>query len=117
LVVSRDGFILWARSSKRALRTGAYYKTAGRPPVSIHESSLAQRIRRGDDPVSIVTHEPGIWFREPCQEIALLSDYYDFALSLLHLPNDEPRFSDEEESIDDVADAMAKRTPGSSWLE
>ena len=33
LVVSRDGFILWARSSKRALRSGLFYKTRNTPPV------------------------------------------------------------------------------------
>lgn len=31
LVVSRDGFILWARSSLPALRTGAYFKTSDGP--------------------------------------------------------------------------------------
>jgi IrrE N-terminal-like domain len=42
LVVSRDGFILWARSSKQALRTGAFFRTSG-SPVAIPAASLAGR--------------------------------------------------------------------------
>ena len=36
LVVSRDGFILWARSSRVALRTGAFFRTS-RGPIPIPE--------------------------------------------------------------------------------
>ncbi len=39
LVVSRDGFILWARSSKPALQSGAYFKTSA-GPIEIPASSL-----------------------------------------------------------------------------
>lgn len=41
LVVSRDGFILWARSSDRALKTGAFFRTS-RGPIEIPAQSLAR---------------------------------------------------------------------------
>lgn len=31
LVVSRDGFILWARSTTAALKTGAFFRTSAGP--------------------------------------------------------------------------------------
>ena len=86
LVLSRDGFILWARSSNSALRTGAYIKTANRTPRPIPATSLAAR--RGNDRASAAEMEldEGVWFpREPCTELALISDRYDLTISLLHL--------------------------------
>lgn len=86
LVVSRDGYILWAWSSKRAFRTGASFKTANRPPRPIPAMSLAAHGRGGETSSSVAEFEEGVWFdREPCTEVALFSDRYDFAISLLHL--------------------------------
>ena len=86
VVLSRDGFILWARSSNSALRTSAYIKTANRAPRPIPAMSLAAR--RGNDRASAAEMEldEGVWFpREPCTELALISDRYDFTISLLQL--------------------------------
>jgi len=40
LVVSRDGYILWARSSTPALKTGAYYRTSA--ALSLYPSRRSQ---------------------------------------------------------------------------
>ena len=116
LVVSRDGFMLWSRSSKRALRSGKFFRTANRPPVPIPSRSLA-----ANGPLTLnqarVEHDADVWFNEPCEEIVLLADRYDFSISLLHLDNtagasdivDEPREVDAYEG-------MVRKTPGSSWL-
>jgi len=40
LVVSRDGFILWSRSSAMAMRTGAFFRTSGQP-VEIPAAAIA----------------------------------------------------------------------------
>jgi hypothetical protein len=57
-----------------------------------------------------VRHDEGVWFREPCDEIALVSDNYDFAISLLHLDAAEWRSrDDEEEAEEDAADFMRRR--------
>lgn len=105
--VSRDGFILWARSSGRALRTGAYFKTVGRPPIPIPALSLAARpsLLVGADTVE---HDANIWFTEACEEIALVSDHYDFTISLLHLGRAVWRYQDDEEPTDDAFDLMQR---------
>lgn len=107
LVVSRDGYILWARSSERALKTGAYFKTAGRPPIPIPALSLAAC----PDPTNrgFIEHDAGVWFAEPCEEIALVSDQYDFAISLLHLGKAEWQYRIEEEPFEDSFDAIQRR--------
>ena len=116
LVVSRDGFVLWSRSSGRALRTGKFFRTASGPPVPIPDSSLANAQHLAASK-GRVHHEQGIWFDEPCEEVALLSDRYDFAISLLHL--DDAVAVDhvvEEPAEADAYEGMIRKTPGSSWL-
>jgi hypothetical protein len=101
LVVSRDGYILWARSSERALRTGAFFRTSGRP-IAIPAASLAASAGGSSDTSAHpVLFDAGTWFSaESCTETAIVSEQYDFGLSLLQLedyvsgsrsgdPNDE----------------------------
>ena len=90
LVCSRDGFILWARSSERALRTGRYFRTSS-GPIEIPTSSLAASQDRSIDGKSGVRHGPGVWFPEAVQEMTVVSDQYDFALTLLCLDNQDAR--------------------------
>lgn len=85
LVLSREGFILWARSSSPAARTGAFFRTANRPPIPLPGASLPMIPINLDGSKGAIAHDVGVWFPEPCEEIALLSDQYDFAISLLHL--------------------------------
>ncbi|MGP9790964.1 ImmA/IrrE family metallo-endopeptidase [Roseinatronobacter sp. NSM] len=116
LVKSIDGFIHWAWSSDPALRTGAYFKTSGRPPIEIPRSSIpamdAELVRRK----ATREHDAGIWFKEPCIEHALVSEVHDFALSLLHLGDAASRFELSEEPEQETYDRMISRTPGSSWF-
>ena len=64
-----------------------------------------------------IAHDAGVWFPESCEEIALLSDHYDFAISLLHLDDAAPRYEVAEDPVEeDTFDHMISRTPGSSWL-
>ena len=116
LVLSRDGFILWARSSSRALRTSAFFRTANRPPVPIPEGSLPMQPGYLDGAKGAVAHDAGVWFPEPCEEIAILSDHYDFAISLLHLDDAAPRYEVAEEPEEYTYERMTSRTPGSSCL-
>lgn len=83
LVVSRDGFILWARSSKSALKTGAFYRTVDRAPVEVPTASLAATASFGGG--RMVAEHDEAWFGEPSTELALFSDHYDFTISLIHL--------------------------------
>ena len=109
MVVSRDGFILWARSSRAALRTGAYFKTAGRSAIGVPARSLAAQPELLEKSRGHILHDGGVWFAEPCEEIALASDQYDFTISLLHLERviGLSRFDEEED--EDSFDVMTRR--------
>lgn len=104
LVMSRDGYILWARSSQSALKSGAYFRTRNKI-VPIPGGSLAASVE------FIAPERQGIelaartWFpQEPSdmslREMKIVSDRYEQTMSLLILSKAEPRWSriDEEES-------------------
>ena len=99
MVVSRDDFILWARSSKRAHRTGAYFKTVGVPPVPIPRISLAANKSSIDQETAAKgkKFKEGIWLKEPCEELTIFSDQYDFVVSLILLDR-EPAYRHFNES-------------------
>lgn len=116
LVVSKDGFILWARSSEPALKTRLYYKTRNRPPIEIPALSLAAQRNLVTGHAGEADHDRGVWLNGPCKEHALFSDQYDFTISLLHF-DDAPAWSEpDEESEEDTYDRMTSRVPGQSWL-
>lgn len=116
LVVSRDDFILWARSSDSAFRSGAFIKTAGQPPVPIPPGSLAAQRHLAGRSTGDIELDAGVWFNEPCREQTRFSEQYDFSISLLHLGDHSGRQEIEEEPYEDTFDRIANRTPGSSWL-
>jgi hypothetical protein len=84
LVVSRDGFILWSRSSKAALTTGAFFRTSG-SPVAIPADSLAARRDMIVDGRVGLEVAGGVWFPEPVREMTIFAEQYDFAVTLLLL--------------------------------
>lgn len=117
LVVSKEGFILWARSSRAALRSGLYFKTRNRPPIAIPEKSLAANTGSATTSRVSCQFDAEVWLDQPCTEHALLSDQYDFTLSLLHFPDGEFNAGVFEESFgEDTADRIRSRKPGQSWL-
>jgi hypothetical protein len=114
LVVSRDGYILWARSSTPALRTGAFFRTSG-PPIEIPAQSLPVQTKGLSEGRGSIDHRPGVWFPEPTREITVLAEQYDFALSLLVLGNTPPRFINDGDEEPDVFDRMAPREQRREW--
>jgi hypothetical protein len=116
LVVSRDDFVLWARSSKYALRSGLFFKTRNRPPIEIPAQSLAANTDSLTGSTGICTFDGDVWLRQPCTEHVLVSEQYDFTLSLLHFPDADDRTEDLEETVEDSVDRMQRRIPGQSWL-
>lgn len=110
LVVSRDEFILWARSSKAALRTGAFFRTS-RGPIPIPEGSVAARQSMTSVPRQGTELPAGVWFAEPCTEMTIFSENYDFTISLLQLQSDAGRSylnDDDEEQTDDLASVIRR---------
>jgi hypothetical protein len=103
LVVSREGFMLWSRSSDAALRTGGYFRTANRPPIEVPPESLVLADVSYAERRAGLMHDSGVWLGEPCTELAIASERYDFGLSLLLL-GDAPdrrwqRNGDEEDPM------------------
>ena len=97
LVVSRDGYILWARSSTSALKTGAFFRTST-GPIAIPAKSLAAQ-RLPVEKHATKEHELGVWFLEPVTEMTVLSEQYNFAISLLLLSNDPPPFNERVPTV------------------
>lgn len=116
LVVSRDGFVLWARSSQRALRSGLYFKTRNTPPIEIPEKSLAANTQWLIGSTGVCQFDSDVWLRQPCTEHVILSEQYDFTVSLLHFPDADHRSERLEEAIEDTANRMRNHTPRQSWL-
>lgn len=113
MVLSRDGYILWARSSKRALRTGAYFKVLNRPPISIPSDSIAASPRKSGETVRSREHDAGTWFAaEGCDEQTLVSDHYDFSLTLLTLGQAASGFVLDEEPLDNLFEKIERDVGG-----
>lgn len=102
LVLSRDGFVLWARSSKRAFRSGAYIKTSG-APVELPKMSAAQAGASASTERRGIKLPPSVWFNEDSREMVVRSEQYDFTISLVLLPNHGPNRWDEEEPPEEDA--------------
>ena len=90
LIMSRDGFIDWAWSSRSAKKAGAYFKTRNNV-IPIPENSLA-----GNNTVNMersgINIPANIWFKNaekdmPIREMKIYSEQYDSVLTLLILPN------------------------------
>lgn len=105
VVMSSDGFMRWASSSKPAARAGAFYRTRGNtipiPSGSLTADNAVRSERRGSAVSATV------WFRhaEPqlhLREMKLYSEHYDSILTLLVLPRGAtvwpPRDSEERRS-------------------
>ena len=116
LVISKDGFILWARSSQPALKSGLYFKTRNRPPVEIPSASLAAQCSLVEGHVGEAEHSCDVWLKESCNEHVLFSRKYDFWISLLHFDDAAERVQPQEEVEEDAYERMMRRNPGQSWL-
>jgi hypothetical protein len=114
LVVSRDGFILWARSSDRALKTGVFFRTSA-GPIEVPSQSLAAQPDRLDDGRGLLDHDPGIWFREPVREMTVFAERYDFSISLLVLADDAPAFQHDEGDELDTYDRFVPPVRRREW--
>jgi Zn-dependent peptidase ImmA (M78 family) len=108
LVVSVDGYILWARSSKAALRTGAFFKTANRPPIEIPPCSLPLNPQALVDGRGDIHHGKGVWLPEPVRELTLSPEQYDFSLSLLLLDDVGGASLEEEREEEDTYDRFVR---------
>ncbi len=101
IVVSRDGYMLWAASSGPAFKSGLIYRTRRRP-IEVPAGSLVGLQEFTDRARLGVAQPAGVWLGEDCHEITLRSDKYDQAITLLHFANTAPRPFDEEVGLQDT---------------
>ena len=92
VVVSRDGYARWARSSAAAFKSGRYIKTSGEP-YEIPAGAVAA----GEPPFEMdgqaVEHPAGVWFDEPVEETSVFSETYEEStITLLHFGEAKPRW-------------------------
>lgn len=101
LIVSKDGFIDWSRSSTPLFQSGVFYR-ARQEVTPLPERSLAAL--GANAPGREVLHPPGVWRDETVLESVVFSEYHDMALSLLIFPGDAPgriyRFEADPELLD-----------------
>jgi len=101
LVVSRDGYILWSRASEPALKSGACFRTS-RGPIEVPTASLAGRQDLVVDGRAGVDLRAGVWFREEVREMTIFAEQYEFAVTLLLLPDERRYGAVDEEAEEDV---------------
>lgn len=110
LVVSRDGYILWSRSSTAALRTGAFFRTS-RATIEVPIGSVAARNVLVPSPREGTEIPAGVWFAEPCTEMTIFSENYDFTISLLQLQSGSGSSflnDDDEAQTEDLAQVIRR---------
>lgn len=95
MVVSNEGFGLWARPSQAAFRSGLYIKTKG---VMYELPSQAAAVRRDctEETKKGFVQPAGVWFDEPVVEMCLRSDRYDHEITVLHFEDAGPRWQGDE---------------------
>jgi hypothetical protein len=108
LVVSRDDYMLWSRSSDAAFETGAFFRTSG-APVAIPVASLAATQDQLVDARSGVLHRPGVWFPEEAREMTIFSEQYEFTITLLLLEDRGRYIQLEPDTEDDTYDRFVTR--------
>jgi hypothetical protein len=114
IVVSRDGFILWARSSDLALRTGAFFRTTA-GPIEIPAASLPVKQDLLINGRASIDHGAGVWFREPVREMTVFAEHYDFSISLLLLEDATPFREFDADPESDTYDKMVPEERRREW--
>lgn len=113
VVAARDGFVLWARSNKAALRSGAYLRTRVSPPREVPERSLLNEC----DQLGVLA--PGkipasVWFpTEPAdmeltERVFVAAGQYPYTLGLLLLPDAAPRWEQVEDEPEHELDGQLR---------
>lgn len=101
LVVSRDGYVLWARSSQSAMISRRWISTKGAAkPVPSASPVIATPLMGGT--TFTREHAAGVWFDEPVIETTVIADRYDFALSLLSMEPSLRELDVEEPLLDEL---------------
>jgi hypothetical protein len=110
LVVSKDGFIDWARSSPALFKSGVYF-AAKQVTIPLPDASLAALGPNAR--ICEIGHPAGVWNAdEPVLESVMFDEYRDLALSLLIFSTEGARRwddgVDEEPALVDTFEAFQR---------
>ena len=90
IVIGKDGFIDWARSSDPLLKSGVYYR-ARQEVVPLPDLSLAAQPEYYANTEADVIHPSGVWpGDEEVREMMIFGSRNEMTISLLLYPNDAP---------------------------
>lgn len=90
IVVGKNGFIDWARSSDPLLKSGGFYR-ARQDVIPLPESSLAAHPELYSDINADLAHPRGVWpGDEEVREMMIFGSRTGMTISLLLYPNDAP---------------------------
>ncbi|TFZ57131.1 ImmA/IrrE family metallo-endopeptidase [Methylorubrum sp. Q1] len=104
MVVSTEGYALWARSSDPAFKSGRFIRTSG-PPHEIPAAAGAMRPDLSSECRAGITHPPGVWFDEEVEEFTVHAITFEKVITVLHLGDARPLWRTvEEEHEPDVID-------------
>ena len=96
IVIGKDGFIDWAWSSERLIKSGVFYR-ARQQVVALPDLSLAARQDPAVDAEIGVAHPEGVWLGdEEVREMTIFSPRNEMTISLLLYPNDSPSRWDDD---------------------
>ncbi len=105
MILSNEGFALWAKSSDPAFKSGRFIRTKNDMFELPPESAT---VLGNFDGAAGMKHKAGIWFDEPALELCIRADRYDQEITLLHFEQSGPRFQGEA-TVEDVVDKFSSR--------
>ncbi len=108
IVVGKEGFIDWAWSSDRLLKSGVYYR-ARQEVIELPKDSLAARNDSSVDNIAGITHSKGVWVgNEEVHEMTIIAQQGDMTISLLLYPNIAPARYAEQDKEPELMDTFEK---------
>ncbi len=110
IVVGKDGFIDWAWSSERLLKSGVFYR-ARKETIELPAQSLAARQDMSIDSIQGIKHPKGVWnANEEVQEMTIFADQHEMTISLLIYPKDPPLQIYEDDDDGGLEDTYTRFT-------
>jgi Zn-dependent peptidase ImmA (M78 family) len=104
MVVSNEGFALWARSSDAALKSGRFIRTKETVFELPATASATRRIFTEETKAGLVQPAEAWGFPEGLVEMCIRSERYDQEITLLHFEGKAPAFFQEETDLEDTYD-------------
>lgn len=91
MIASRDGGMLWAKSSDAAFKSGAFFRTKQETQF-VPESSMVGQQQFNERSFAGVGHPAGVWFEdEPAIEMTAYMELFETAITVLILDGYAPK--------------------------